>query len=77
VAKLVVLMAFDRNEDGELVPAFEPRQYDDEARARREAKAMAESHDGVIAWSREADPALGEYGEPAELFHSGEIPDME
>ena len=75
--KLIVLIAFDKNEDGELVPAFDPRQYDDEGRARREATAIAAKHAGVIAWSREADPAIGEYGEPTELFRSGEIPDLE
>jgi len=31
----------------------------------------------VIAWSREANPALGEYGEPVTLFMAGEVPDME
>lgn len=77
MAKLIVLMAFDKNDDGELVPAFEPRQLDDEARAKREAKAIADKHAGVIAWSRDADPAIGEYGEPSELFRSGEIPDLE
>ncbi|WP_394885947.1 hypothetical protein ACG873_00300 (plasmid) [Mesorhizobium sp. AaZ16] len=34
-------------------------------------------HAGVIAWSREANPALGEYGEPSTLFVSGDVPAME
>jgi hypothetical protein len=31
----------------------------------------------VIAWSREANSAIGEYGEPTTLFLSGEAPYME
>lgn len=75
--KLVVLAAFTKNDDGDLVPAFEPRQIDTEARAVREAKLMAGQYAGVMAWSRDADPALGEYGPPTILFQSGELPDLE
>ncbi|XJO03796.1 hypothetical protein ACHMW7_08835 [Aminobacter sp. UC22_36] len=32
---------------------------------------------GVIAWSREANPAIGAYGEPTILYQHGEVPDME
>jgi hypothetical protein len=38
---------------------------------------LAGRHAGVIAWSREANPALGEYGEPTTLFVGGDSPDME
>jgi hypothetical protein len=38
---------------------------------------LAGKHVGVIAWSRDADPALGDYGPPTTLFQSGEVPDME
>jgi hypothetical protein len=75
--KLIVLAAFNRNDDGELVPAFDPRQVDTEERATREARLMADQYAGVVAWSREADPAIGEYGPPAVLFVQGEIPDLE
>jgi len=75
--KLVVLAAFDKNDEGDFVPVFEPRQVDTEARAVREAKLLAGSHAGVVAWSRDADPALGEYGPPTILFQAGELPDME
>jgi hypothetical protein len=47
--KLVVLMAFDRDEEGALQPAFEPRQMPDERRAIQTAKEMATRHVGVIA----------------------------
>ena len=62
--KLIVLAAFQKNDDGELVPAFDPRQVDTEDRAKRDARLMADQYVGVVAWSREADPAIGEYGPP-------------
>ena len=75
--KLIVLAAFDKNDEGDFVPAFDPRQVDTEARAVREAKLLAGSHAGVVAWSRDADPMIGEYGPPVVLFQAGEIPDLE
>ncbi|MFD1986486.1 hypothetical protein ACFSOZ_29030 [Mesorhizobium newzealandense] len=75
--KLIVVVAFDRGEDGELFPAFGPADQQSEDRAIRTARALAAKHAGVIAWSREADPALGEYGPPNTLFVSGDVPDME
>ena len=75
--KLVVVAAFNRNEDGDLVPAFDPRQMQSEDAARRLAKLVESEHAGVIAWSREADPAVGEYGEPTILYQAGSVPDME
>lgn len=41
------------------------------------AKGLASKHIGVIAWSRDADPALGDYGPPTTLLVSGDVPDME
>lgn len=75
--KLIVLMAFDRGEDGELVPAFEPREMPDEARAKRAAIDLKGRHAGVVAWSRDANPAIGEFGPPEVLAVYGEVPDME
>ena len=75
--KLIVLAAFDETDDGGLVPAFDARQVDSEERAIREAKKIADQHAGVIAWSRTADPTIGEYGEPVVLFQQGKIPEME
>lgn len=75
--KLIVLAAFNTNDEGELVPAFDPRQVDTEDRAKRGARLMADQYAGVVAWSREADPAIGEYGPPVVLFQAGEVPDLE
>ncbi|OLP56843.1 hypothetical protein BJF92_12285 [Rhizobium rhizosphaerae] len=75
--KLIVLAAFDKDDEGNLLQAFDPRQVDTEERAKREARAIADKHTGVVAWSREADPTLGEYGPPIVLFQSGEVPELE
>lgn len=75
--KLIVVIAFSRSDEGELVPAFEAVQFDSEERALRSARNLAGQHVGVLAWSREADPNIGEYGPPTVLFQSGEVPDME
>ena len=75
--KLIVLMAFDKTEDGELLPAFEAREMPDERRAIQTAKELSRRHDGVIAWSRDANPALGEFGISEELYRAGEIPDLD
>lgn len=75
--KLIVLAAFQKNDEGELVPAFDPRQVDAEERARRHARLMADQYAGVVAWSREADPSVGEYGPPVVIFQTGEVPELE
>ena len=75
--RLIVVVAFDRGEDGELFPAFGPADQQSEDRAIRTARALAAKHAGVIAWSREADPTMGEYGPPNTLFVFGDVPDME
>jgi hypothetical protein len=77
ISQLIVMAAFDENDEGDLTPAFDPRQYDSEERAVREAKMLKDRHAGVIAWSRDADPALGEFGPPNILYQHGKIPEME
>jgi hypothetical protein len=74
---LVVLAAFDRDDEGNLVPAFDPREMPDEGRAVRMAKELASRYAGVIAWVRSADLALGDYGPPDTLAVYGDVPDME
>lgn len=75
--KLIVLAAYTKTDEGELIPAFEPRQIDSEEKAKRLGRAMAHEYAGVIAWSRDADPALGEYGPPTILFQQGDLPELE
>lgn len=75
--KLIVLLAFDKGEGGELIPAFEAREMRDEGTAVRTAKELARRHVGVITWSRSADLVNGEFGEPVVLFQHGDVPEME
>lgn len=76
---LVVLSAFVWDEEGELRPAFEPRELPSEDKARMDGRRMAAlgTYAGVIAWSRSADLINGEFGDPVVLFQHGELPDME
>ena len=76
-SKLIVLAVFDRDEEGILHPAFEPREMPDERRAVATAQMMALRHAGVIAWSRTANPAAGDYGPSQILFQSGDLPDLD
>lgn len=76
--KLIVLAAFDRDDEtGDLRPAFEPREMRDEEQARRHARLLKDSHTSVIAWARDAQPDIGEFGPPEVLAVYGEVPDME
>lgn len=74
--KLIVLAAYKADDEGNMVEAFEPRQMPTEERAVREGKSLASKYDGVLAWARDADPDLGEYGPPVIIFKHGEIPDI-
>lgn len=74
---LVVVMAFERTEDGELRPAIEAQQAPSEHSAIQRAKLMSRSYAGVIAWKRPADPDRGDFGEPEVLWQHGELPDLE
>lgn len=77
--KLIVLLAFIRDEEGELRPAFEPRELQSEDKAKIDAKRMAAlaAYEGVIAWSRSADLINGVFGDPVVLFQHGDTPELE
>lgn len=74
---LIVLAAFERDEEGELRPAFEAQQMPSEHAAISRAKLMSRAYAGVIAWKRPARPDEGEFGEPEVLWQHGDVPDME
>jgi len=38
---------------------------------------LKDQHTGVIAWSREASPDVGEFGPPEVLAVYGDVPEME
>ena len=48
-----------------------------EDQAKRQARMLKDQHTGVIAWSREAQPDIGEFGPPDILVVYGEVPNME
>lgn len=75
--KLIVLAAFDENDEGELLPAFEPREMQTEERATYMAKILSLKHKSVVAWCRDADPNIGQYGEAKILFQKGDLPELE
>ena len=57
---LHVVQAFEQREGG-IVPV-EPKACPSAASARALAARLAQSHVGVIAWSRTGDPDLGDWG---------------
>lgn len=77
--KLIVMLAFARDEEGELRPAFEPRECQSEEQAKTQARICASSgkYEGVVAWWRSADLVNGEFGEPVMIYQWGELPEME
>jgi hypothetical protein len=77
--KLIVYLAFARDEEGELQPAFEAREAQSEDAAKQQARLLWSSgkYAGVLAWWRSADLVNGEFGEPVILFQEGEVPEME
>lgn len=77
--KIIALMAFVRDEEGELRPAFEAREMQSEGSAKMQARLLAasEKYEGVIAWWRSADLTNGEFGEPVVIHQWGQIPDLE
>jgi hypothetical protein len=74
IAKLIVVMTFDRDEVGELHSAIVSVELPNEELAIRNAKALAGKHVGVLAWSREAQTDSFEHSEQKTLFQSGEVP---
>lgn len=70
---LYVVEAFEER-DGGVVPA-EPKACPSATAARQLADRLAQTHVGVIAWSRTGDPDLGDWGPPEVLVRIGVIPD--
>jgi hypothetical protein len=70
---LHVVQAFEQR-DGGIVPV-EPKACPSAASARALAGRLAQTHVGVIAWSRTGDPELGDWGPPEVLVRTGVIPD--
>lgn len=74
---LIVVQAFEANDEGEIVPATQPVEMPDERRAVARAKELALRYVGAIAWKRLARPDEGEFGDPEVLFSRGRLPDLD
>ena len=70
-------MAFDTDQSGHAVPAFDPRQADNRPEAIEAARALARDHAGAVAWRRHVEPAVGELDAPEVLFSTGHIGDFD
>lgn len=74
--KLIVVSAFKRHPDGTFEEAHPQREMQSEEEAREAAMAMKDDYDGVVAWCREVDAAVGDTGLPVVLFQSGSVPEF-
>jgi hypothetical protein len=68
-----VAMAFERDEEGELV-ALEPMESQTSTAAVSRARALAATKAGAVAFSRTGDPEIGEFADAVLLFSAGEVP---
>lgn len=76
--RLIVVVALSRADSGELMPAYDPMQFDTPEDATRMARSLAAQCEGVLAWVRDAQPEIGwSSGPPTILFQSGDVPEME
>jgi len=67
-----VVVAFDRDEEGELKPR-EARKVMSPIVAERRARTLALEHSGALAFSRTGNPATGEFGDAVILARFGEV----
>jgi len=68
-----VVLPFVRAEDGELV-AEDGQEARDGQAAVRAAARLAPNKAGVVAFSRDADPDIGDYSDAVVLARFGELP---
>lgn len=73
--RVIVVIAFDRKNNGDIEPAFDAVQFASEARALSAARNLTGQHVGILVLSWDAEPDSGSYGPPTVLFQSGEVPD--
>ncbi|TAV41671.1 hypothetical protein [Rhizobium leguminosarum] len=71
------IFAYDLDERGQPIQAWETVVGHDEAEAVREAKEHAGRHAGILVVKREGKPAVGEEGDPIIVFQSGRTGDFD
>lgn len=67
-----VVVPFDRSPEGELVPG-EARESPNADRAKRQARALAATHAGAIAFSRTGMPDTGAFEDGVVTAIYGEV----
>jgi hypothetical protein len=67
-----VVVAFGRDEEGNLVP-MEPVEAPNAESARRRAQAAAAKHAGALAFSRTGDPNTGDFDEAKLTASYGDV----
>ena len=72
---MICLCGFQRTVRGAMILGGNCEACPSEASARELAGRLAQTHVGVIAWSRTGDPDLGDWGPPEVLVWTGVIPD--
>lgn len=69
-------VGFQLDERGHAFPAFEPQQASTIEEAVSAATELAKTYSGAIAWTRPANPAIGELGPPVVVFSRGKTGDF-
>jgi hypothetical protein len=67
-----VVIVFDRDAEGDLKPG-EAREVLSPVVAERRARTLAHEHAGALAFSRNGDPASGEFQDAVILARFGEV----
>ncbi len=67
-----VVVAFDRNAEGDLTPG-ETWEVSSPVAAERRARALVPEHAGAVAFSRTGDPATGEFRDAVVVAQFGEV----
>ncbi len=67
-----VVVAFDRDEEGDLKPG-EAKDVMSSIVAERRARALALEHAGALAFSRTGNPATGEFQDAVILAQFGDV----
>ncbi len=76
-ARLIVVVAFSRADNDELVQGYDPMQFETPARAVRLTRYVTAECTGVMAWNREVQPDIAAFGPPTVLLQCGEVPEIE
>ncbi len=71
------IFAYDHDDRGEPVQAWETVVGETEAEAIGEAKEAAGHHAGVLVVRRDGRPAVGEEGDPVVVFRLGRTGDFD